>query len=121
MNPRQAVRRRNADALMDAFSNLQEVLEFRNEVLPYMRQADCLWFWRQTMTPEQLDTTFDAMRDVVLSIASIRGLIPDQVQGGYQDSTPVMYVTTSARDQLFAEIPKERHSFLNALLIDFPS
>lgn len=105
---------------MDVFSSLEDASEFKNEVLPYMRPDDCMWFWQQVMTPEQLEATFDAMRDVVLSIATARGLVPAQVQGGYQDDFPILYATSAARDLIFAELPKERHSFLNALLIPFP-
>ena len=116
----QAVRNRDPDALDRAFSSLEEAMHFRNEVLPRLSPADARWFWQQTMTAGQFRRTFDVMRDVVLTIASARGMVPGQVQGGYVDDTPVVHATDAARAVIFAEIPMQRHSFLNALLIPFP-
>ena len=120
MNPTQAIRNRDPDALDAAFSSLEEATQFRNEVLPTMSPADAKWFWQQVMTPEQLTRTFEAMREVVLAIAHSRGLVPGQVQGGHVDDMPAVYATDQARALIFAELPSERHAFLNALLIPFP-
>jgi hypothetical protein len=120
MNPTQAIHNRDPDALDRAFDNLQEAEAFRNEVLPSLSPDDCLWFWMQVMTPEQLTRTFEAMRDVALAIAQSRHLVPHEVQGGHLDGRPVVYATPNARAVIFAEISSERHSFLNALLIPFP-
>jgi len=120
MNPIQAVHNRDPDALDRAFDNLQEAEEFRNEVLPSLSPDDARWFWQQVMTPEQFHGTFDAMREVVLSIAKEQGIFPGQVQGGYLDGSPVVHATEAARALIFGELSVDRHSFLNALLIPFP-
>ena len=117
MNATQAIHNRDPDALDAAFSSLEEAMQFRNEVLPTMPPADARWFWQQVMTSEQFHRTFEAMREVVLAIARSHGLVPGQVQGGHVDGTPVVYATPRARALIFDEIPCERHSFLNALLI----
>jgi hypothetical protein len=120
MNPVQAIHNRDPDALDAAFSSLEAATQFRNEVLPTMSPADAKWFWRTVMTPEQFDRTFDVMREVVLAIAHARALVPSQIQGGHEDGTAVVYATDQARALIFAELPAERHAFLNALLIPFP-
>jgi hypothetical protein len=117
MNPTQAIRNRDPDALDQAFDSVEEASTFRSEVLPTLSPDDCRWFWQQVMSPEQFHRTFEAMREVVLAIAQSHGLVPGQVQGGHVDDTPVVYATPRARALIFDEIPCERHSFLNALLI----
>ena len=120
MNPIQAIQNRDPEALDQAFSSLEAAKAFRSDVLPMLSPDDCRWFWQQVMTPEQFASTFEAMREVVLAVAKSQRTFPGQVQGGYLEDVPVVYATDSARALIFAELPADRHSFLNALLIPFP-
>ena len=120
MNARQAVKRRDFAALQQSITDQAQAEEFRTYVLPFMQPADCRWFWQQVMTPDQLEETFEAMREAVLHVAQVRQLVPQKVQGGYEDDFPVIYATPEARTQVFSEFEEARHSFLNALVVPFP-
>ena len=102
---------------MDAFADAAEAYEFRQEVLPLQSPDDCRWFWQQVMTPDQLESTLNAVRDVCLRIARDMELDPSiHYRGGYQDGLPVLVCSSEVAEVFYAQIPSERHSFLKFYL-----
>ena len=117
MTPTQAVHNRDPDALDRAFDNLQEAEAFRNEVLPSLSPADCRWFWQQLMTPEQLERTVNAVRDVCLAIAKEMELVGNvHYSLGFADGVPTMVCSEEVSRVFYARLPRERHSILRFYL-----
>ena len=117
MNQIQAVHNRDPDALDQAFPSLEEAEAFRNEVLPSLSPADCRWFWQQLMTPEQLELTVNAVRDVCLAIAKEMELQPGKDYSlGCVDGLPTMVLTVNCCQRFYERLPAERHSILRFYL-----
>jgi hypothetical protein len=118
MNPTQAIHNRDPDALDRAFDNLQEAEAFRNEVLPSLSPADCKWFWQQTMTPEQLSRTLNAVRDVCLSVATGVGLKLNEDFTAAVDihGDPILIAKPEVQRIFYAALPTQRHSILRFYL-----
>ena len=117
MNPTQAIHNRDPDALDRAFDNLQEAEAFRNEVLPSLSPDDARWFWQQLMTPEQLERTVNAVRDVCLAIAKEMELVGNvHYSLGFADGIPTMVCSEAVSRVFYARLPRERHSILRFYL-----
>ena len=117
MNPTQAVHNRDPDALDRAFDNLQEAEAFRNEVLPSLSPDDARWFWQQVMTPEQLEHTVNAVRDVCLAVAKEFKLVAGTHYSlGFAEGLPTMVCLPDAAELFYARLPMERHSVLRFYL-----
>jgi hypothetical protein len=117
MNPRQAVRRRDLDALASGLRDLEAAQEFRNQVLPYMQADDCRWFWQQVMQPKQLEQTLNAVRDVCLAVASEMELVPNvHYSFGMVDELPTLVCSEVVSQVFYARLPAERHSILRFYL-----
>jgi hypothetical protein len=117
MNATQAVHNRDPDALDQALGSLEEAVRFRNEVLPSLSPADCRWFWQQLMTPEQLDRTVNAVRDVCLAIAREMDLVSNTHYSlGFTEGVPTMVCSEEVSRVFYAKLPPERHSILRFYL-----
>ena len=113
----QAVCNRDPDALDRAFSNLEEAMRFRNEVLPRLSPADARWFWQQTMTAGQLERLLDAVRDVCLAVAAEMELKPNvHYSLGSSEGLPTMVVPAEVATVFYARLPAARHSVLRFYL-----
>ena len=118
MNPTQAIHNRDPDALDQAFPSLEEAAAFRNEVLPSLSPADCKWFWQQVMTPEQLERTINAVRDVCLSVATGVGLKLNEDFTAAVDvhGDPILIVRPEVQRVFYSALPVKRHSILRFYL-----
>ena len=122
-DPAQAVRDRDQAALFKAINGLEEAEQFRNEVLPDMSPADCKWFWQTVMTPEQLDQTVNAVRDVCLSVARQTGLKLNEDFTAAVDAhgDPILIAKPEVQRVFYAALPPRRHSVLRFYLQDPPT
>ena len=118
MNPVKAITDRDPEALMAAFSNVNEAEAFKLEILPQMSAADCKWFWQQVMTAEQLEATLGQVRDVCQSICrKTRLTIGKDYTGGVDAfGDPVLIIDRSLHDVFYKALSAERHSFLRFYL-----
>lgn len=117
MNPRQAVRKRDLEALAEGLVDLSAAKEFRNQVLPYMQPDDCRWFWQQVMRPEQLEQTLDSVRSVCLAVADELELVPNvHYSLGMVDELPTLVCSEMVSQVFYARLPAERHSILRFYL-----
>ena len=118
MNPIQAIHNRDPDALDQAFPSLEEAAAFRNEVLPSLSPADCKWFWQQVMTPEQLERTINAVRDVCLSVATGVGLKLNEDFTAAVDAhgDPILIAKPEVQRVFYSALPVQRHSILRFYL-----
>jgi hypothetical protein len=113
----QAIKDRDRDALMASFNSLEEAEAFRSETLPSMSPADCKWFWQQVMSPEQLERTVDAVRDVCLRVARELELTPNvHYSLGNSEGLPTMVVSAAVAPVFYARLETGRHSVLRFYL-----
>lgn len=117
MTALQAIKERDSSALIAAFADVAEANEFRREVLPNQSPADCRWFWQQVMTPDQLEKTMNAVRDVCLSVAKELDLVSGvHYSLGMVDDLPTMVCNSEVSRVFYARLPAERHSILRFYL-----
>ena len=117
MTALQAIRNRSPEDLTDAFANVEEANEFRRTVLPLQSPADCRWFWQQVMTPDQLEMTMNAVRDVCLAVAMEMDLQPGvHYSLGMVDELPSLICSFEVSKVFYARLPAERHSILRFYL-----
>ena len=117
MTALQAIRDRNPEALMDAFADVAEAYEFRQEVLPLQSPDDCRWFWQQVMDPAQLEQTMKSVRDVCLRVAKDYDLQPNvHYSLGMLDELPTLICSQQIAEVFYAKLPPERHSVLRFYL-----
>jgi hypothetical protein len=122
MNAINALQQRDAAALMDAFSDLEEANDFRRRVLPQLSPADCRWFWQCVMTPDQLERTMNAVRDVCLAVADEFDLVAGvHYSLGMVDDLPTLICPSQVAQVFYARIPPDRHSVLRFYLQTAPS
>lgn len=117
MNALQAIKERDAEALMDAFSNAEEAKAFRNEVLRLQSPDDCRWFWQQLLPPEQLEEMMGFVRDVCLKIATKEKLLfGTHYSLGTFEGLPTLICSTAVAQVFYESLPVARHSVLRFYL-----
>lgn len=117
MTALQALRERDSKALMDAFEDVAQANEFKREILPNQSPADCRWFWQQVMTPDQLEMTINAVRDVCLSVAREFKLESGvHYSLGSLEELPTLICNSQVSELFYARLSKERHSVLRFYL-----
>lgn len=117
MSAVQSIKDRDRAALMASFTSMEEAAAFRDTVLPTMSPADCKWFWQAVMTPDQLESTLNAVREVCLAVANELELdLNTHYSLGVRDGLPTMVVPAAVEPVLYARLPPERHSVLRFYL-----
>ena len=117
MTALQAIKERDSAALMDAFADVAAANDFRLLVLPEQSADDCRWFWQQVMTPEQLEATLNAVRDVCLGIAREMDFEPGvHFSLGSSNDLPTMICPAHLAQVFYKKLPRERHSVLRFYL-----
>ena len=117
MNALQAVQSRNAEALMDAFSDLEEAKDFKNNVLPLLSAEECRWFWVQVMPENLMKSMVSHVRDTCLKIANEMDLVAGvHYSLGMVDDLPTMICSKQVGRVFYARLPSERYSVLRFYL-----
>lgn len=102
---------------MASFAGVAEANDFRRNVLPHQSPDDCRWFWQQIMTPEQLEATMNAVRDVCLAVAKEMDLVAGvHYSLGMVNDMPTMVCNSEVSRVFYARLPAERHSILRFYL-----
>lgn len=118
MTALQAIRERDAAALMVAFSGLQEAEAFKTEILPLMDPGDCKWFWTEVLSPEQFEHLVSQVRDTCSLIARKAGLEFGKdytcAVDGFGD--PIMIVSPELHSVFYDTLSPARHSVLRFYL-----
>lgn len=117
MTALQAIKDRDANALSDAFSNVEEAKAFRNEVLPEQSPDDCRWFWQQVMTEDQLELLMGSVRSACLSVAKKEKLLfGTHYSLGTVEGLPTLICSPAVAQVFYESLPAERHSVLRFYL-----
>lgn len=117
MTALQAVKDRDAAALMDAFSDLEEAKDFKDNVLPRLSAEECRWFWVQVMPDNLMESLVSHVRDTCLKIANEFDLAAGvHYSLGMVDDLPTMVCSKQIAQVFYARLPRERHSVLKFYL-----
>ena len=117
MTALQAVQSRDAAALVDAFSDLEEAKDFKNNVLPRLSAEECRWFWVQVMPENLMESLVSHVRDTCLRIANELDLAAGvHYSLGMVDDLPTMICSEQVARVFYARLPRERHSVLRFYL-----
>ena len=117
LSPIRAVKRRDPNALQQAFADVAEAKVFRCEVLPHQLPDDCRWFWQQVMTDDQLEQMLSLVRDVCLKTASDKMLRPGtDFSLGTLEGLPSLICSAETAEHFYEALPIDRHSILRFYL-----